>query len=184
MFKKVFFSINLPENIKEELIEYRKEIELNLNKGVRWVEMENLHITLSFLGNIKEEKLDNIINEVKKIKRNSFEISLYNISYFPKDKKNAKMIWLFLESKDLIFLEEDIRVRTSSLKPVSNNDFIPHITLARINLWDYRKMEIEEIPDVNMDIALSFKVESFELMESKVKKGKINYKKIESFKLV
>ncbi len=184
MFKKVFFSINLPEGIKEELNKYRKEVELSLNKGLRWVEKENLHITLNFLGIIKEEKLNDIISEVKEIRKNSFEVSLYNISYFPKDKKDAKMIWVFLESNELISLKKDIADRTSSFKKISDNDFIPHITLARINLWDFRRLEIEEIPDIDKNVALSFKIDAFDLMESKIKKGRVSYKKIESFKLV
>jgi len=59
----------------------------------------------------------------------------------------------------------------------------PHITLARIRAWDFRKIEPEERPEVNEDISQTFNVSSIELMESKLKRGGPEYIILESYPL-
>ena len=45
---RVFVALELPENIKNEIIKLQREIEkLNLMKG-KLIEKENLHLTLKF----------------------------------------------------------------------------------------------------------------------------------------
>ncbi len=54
MRPRVFIAINLPEDIKNELISFQKKWP---NLPCRWTKKENLHITLLFLGHLNEEEL-------------------------------------------------------------------------------------------------------------------------------
>ncbi len=74
------------------------------------------------------------------------------------------------------------RSRTRSLL-VSEKEFIPHITLARIKSWEFRKMPLASIPEVDEEINLSIPVSSFVLMESKLEKGGPVYEVISKFEL-
>ncbi len=58
--------------------------------------------------------------------------------------------------------------------------YIPHINLGRIKTWEFRRLELEERPEVNEEISLSFEVNSIEVMESKLKKGGPEYDILES----
>ncbi len=58
-----------------------------------------------------------------------------------------------------------------------------HITLARIQEWEWKKIEPEERPEVNENIDFIFTVESIEVMESVFKKGGSKYTIIESHNL-
>jgi len=53
--------------------------------------------------------------------------------------------------------------------------FAPHITLCRINAWQWKQIEPEERPEINENIDLLFTVESIEVMESELKKGGPQY---------
>src|SRR3989344_4503337 len=66
-----------------------------------------------------------------------------------------------------------------NLKP-DKNTFTPHITLARINEWQWRQIELEERPEVNEIIDMTFPVESIEVMESELTKQGPRYTVIES----
>ena len=61
--------------------------------------------------------------------------------------------------------------------------FTPHITLARIREWEFRKIEPEERPEIEENIDLTFTVESIDVMESELKRGGPVYSIIESHNL-
>jgi 2'-5' RNA ligase len=96
------------------------------------------------------------------------------VCYFPEDKKEAKMIWATVDDREIKNLLEKI---DSSL------DVIPHITLGRVRKWEWQKMSPECVPDIEEQLEVSFKVESFSLIESKIRRKGPDYDVIEEFKL-
>lgn len=96
------------------------------------------------------------------------------------------MIWVEGEkSEDLADLKQDLQeylLEKISFKPEPKS-FSPHITLARIKEWEFRKIDIEEIPEVDEEIELSIFVESIEIMESELKRGGPIYTILESHNL-
>lgn len=152
---RVFIAINLPEDIKEELVKIQERY---FELPCRWTKKENLHITLEFIGNISNEELKRIFEDVQHRMLNipAFEVELDKISYFP-DGNLPKYIFATGEKY--------------------------HITLARISQWGWRKINPEDRPDVSEKINLKFKVNSVEVMESFLKKGGSEYRVLKSFKL-
>lgn len=182
MFKKLFYAVNLPISVKEELLFIKKELEDDLGKGIKWVKEENLHITLLFLGNTKEEKVDDIISATKEIKQNFFRVFFSKLTYMPPEKEKARMIWATGESEELVVLQKKIeRCMVPSFKKEKEKDFLPHITLGRIKSWEFRKIPLFKIPEIEREISIDFKPSSFELMESKQGKRGPVYQKIASF---
>ena len=62
-------------------------------------------------------------------------------------------------------------------------NFSPHITLGRIKTWQLRQIDPEERPEINEDIDLTFEVKSIEIMESRLKRGGVEYTILESVPL-
>jgi len=184
MKHRIFIAINLPENIKEKLIEYQvKWPEL----PVRWTKKDNLHITLIFLGYLSDEELVEVCNIVKETaSRNlSFSINLTKIRYGPPRKMPPRMIWVEGEkSKEFTQLRDDLEksLFASDKVPFSPEEraFSPHITLGRIRAWEFRQIEPEERPEVAEEINLSFEVNSIEVMESALKRVGPEYTILES----
>ena len=56
----------------------------------------------------------------------------------------------------------------------------PHITLGRIKTWEFRRLELEERPQIAEDIDLTFEVASIEVMESDLKREGPEYVILES----
>ncbi len=175
MKRKIFIAIQPPEEIKEKLFSIKNDF---LMIPAKWTEKSNLHITLSFIGYVEENEIEeiraNIGKDVKDI--DGFSLKITDISYATSESKIPKMIWANVERSDDI-----IHLKKVMGKDMSN--FFPHITLARINTWEFKKIEPEELPDVNIELDLNFKVESIDLMESKVSRGKVKYELLEKFKL-
>lgn len=192
---RVFVAINLPEEIKKQLEKYQKDIQdkFNLNQGegfsewAKWTIKDNLHITLEFLGDLTDVEIAEvckIVGEVAK-KHNSFSINLNKIFYAPPNKMPPKMIWCNGEKlEELAELKNDLQellLEKINYKP-EGRGFTPHITMARINEWQFKKIEPEERPEINEDIDLLFNVDSIDVMESVLKRGGPVYVVLESCK--
>ena len=97
------------------------------------------------------------------------------------------MVWVIgKRSKELDSLNTDLQNSFQELpvKTESNyRSFTPHITLGRINTWEFRQIEPEERPQVTEDINLDFEANSIEIMESKLLRGGPEYTILKSFKL-
>jgi RNA 2',3'-cyclic 3'-phosphodiesterase len=159
---RIFVAIRLPEDIKKELLKYRhKWPEL----PARWTVENNLHITLKFLGYVAEEELLDVLNETEEfaLKTPCFDIKLDKIRYFP-DGKNPKYVF-------------------ATGLPVGKQSGKYHVTLARIRMWDLKKMDPEDIPQIEENINLQFEVKSVEVMESVLKRGGAEYTILQSFDL-
>lgn len=184
MLQRIFIAINLPEEIKKELLSIQDQY---LEIPARWTKLENLHVTLAFLGNRDEKEIVKVIDTVKELSKNykPFSLSLKDISYGP-SLKNPKMIWRKIElSNELRIIKTDIEQSLSENInfELDKKGFNPHITLARLRIWDFQKMNPEErtIQQPNQD--LSFNVKSIDIMQSVLKKTGAEYTILESIKL-
>ena len=164
---RIFIAINLPEDIKRKLADFRKNWP---ELPIRWTKPNNLHITLDFLGYLADEELAEICKIAKEVasKNSPFFVKLNKICYGPIDKKPPRMIWVVGEkSQEFSALRNDL---DRSLSVSEKREFSPHITLGRINQWEWKRIEPEERPEVNEDISLNFSVDSIEVMESVLKR--------------
>ncbi|MBZ9572097.1 RNA 2',3'-cyclic phosphodiesterase [Patescibacteria group bacterium] len=187
MRHRVFIAVNLPENIKRKLTDFQEKWP---ELPTRWTKLENLHITLIFLGYISDEEVFEICKITKEVvqKNEPFSINLNKICYGPPKKMPPRMVWVKGEkSKKLTKLKNDLENALSasagSKHRKETRPFSPHITLGRIRQWEFRKIEPEERPEVDIDLSLSFEVFSIEVMESFLKRGGSEYTILESTQL-
>ena len=184
--KRIFIAINLPEEVKNKLAKVQDEIRVNFEiDPVKWVSQENLHITLAFLGSIEEEVLRSIENELERLDFDRFEFLLDDVKYVP-SRERAKMIWSTGYSKQLNNLGKEVNNILTEITGLGfdPDELTPHVTLGRVKSFEFKKQPLEEIPlleDTFVD--LNFRVESVDIMESKLKKGGPNYNKIKSINL-
>jgi len=183
---RIFIAINLPEDIKNELVKYyEKWPEL----PAKWTSKDNLHITLEFLGDLTDVEIADACKTVAEVAKQhkSFSINLNKIVYGPPKKIPPRFVWVNGESSDeLVDLKKDLQeylLENIKFKPEASRGFTPHITLARIREWEFRQIEPEERPEVAEDIDLTFTVESIEVMESQLKRGGPVYTILESHNL-
>lgn len=154
----------------------------------KWAAKDNLHITLEFLGDMTDQEIADICFVVKEVadSQGPFSVNLQKIIYGPENKFPPKFIWALGEkSEGLSELKTNLQkalLEKIRFRP-EEKIFSPHITLARISEWQFKKMEQEEVPEINKNIDLTFFVESIEVMESELKRGGPVYSVLESCEL-
>lgn len=110
-----------------------KNIQSKLNIQAKPVELQNMHFTLLFLGEISDEMAQRVQNELKTIQFDSFDINFEGIGAFPKPKF-ARVIWIGVKNgaDQLVELAKKVEEKLSPLGFQSDKEFKPHMTIFRI----------------------------------------------------
>ncbi len=179
---RLFIAIDVDEAVKNSL----KPLLSSLRKyrGVKAVEPENVHVTLQFLGEVPESKLDSIYNKLSKITSefSPFPVKLGSIGFFP-NKSRARVVWVGVESEKLRNLANSVRKEMKKLGFKEDKEFVAHATLARIKKINYIDMIrlIEEVE--TFKISGEWIIRDFRLKHSKLTpKGPI-YRDIHVYEL-
>lgn len=100
--------------------------------GARWIDVENYHITLRFIGDVAGHVADDIANALDRVRRPSFTLALSGVGAFGQKKPHA--IWAGVTaSPDLSGLQAEIdRICHRIGIPTDPRKFMPHVTLARL----------------------------------------------------
>ena len=120
--------------ISGEVRDHCTKLEEKLKEtGVRMktVEPENIHITLKFLGEVKSDKVREIINSLESIHSPRLVANTTRIGVFP-NTNYIKVVWLGIDSPGLMNLHGKLEMALSKVGFNPEKNFIPHITLARV----------------------------------------------------
>ena len=156
--KRTFIAIDIPLNdtVNKLLNKFRYELR---DERIKWVEPQQYHITLQFLGNIEDSYINTVILSLDKISGNisGFSLKLKEFGVF-KNLKNPRVLWIgFAPCKELEILKyaiDDEMIKLGFEK--SDKPFSPHLTISRIKQlkdkqilkeWidEYRETEFQEI---------------------------------------
>ena len=162
---RLFTALELPTDIGFSLSLLRGGL-----PGARWVEPENYHITLRFIGDIDEPTADEVADALARISRPFFDLSLEGLGAFGARRPHA--VWAGVKPSPALRelqAEHERLMQRIGLEP-ERRKFMPHVTLAR--------MKHASEPDVAAYLALrgafrtpAFRVGRFVLLSSRASKG-------------
>lgn len=100
--------------------------------GARWIDVENYHLTLRFIGDVEGHVADDIADALDRVRRPSFTMALSGVGAFGQKKPHA--VWAgAAASPDLTALQSEIdRICHRLGIPADPRKFMPHVTLARL----------------------------------------------------
>lgn len=124
---RLFAGLALPPDLCDELARLQGGI-----PDARWTAPENFHITLSFIGEVPEDAVEDVDDALASVYAPAFDLNISGIGSFAQGN-DPKVIWLGLgESKPLHTLKTRIDdALTRYAIPFEKRKYIPHITLAR-----------------------------------------------------
>ncbi len=180
MQKRLFVGISVPDDIKKRIFRVAdKEFK---NADIALAAKENYHLTLDFLGYVREEKIPEICDSIRAAagEQESFEIDFLRIETGPSEK-SKRLVWITGEENEQLNELASGLDRDFGAAFARRKKFIPHITLARIKRGG-RGLAPADL-DKKIDFVFSVPVYSIELFESKYERGKRVYYVLESFPL-
>lgn len=140
-----FIALSIPSGTADELGDLAAKLSYqDKSNAVRWVDQENYHITLAFLGEQEQDDLELLAEKLdENLTQSEFRLSLTHPCPFPDNK--PKLIATMAKRNDEI--DAIYRQINSAIKSVNiaveKRKFTPHITLGRIN---YKSTYAGKIP--------------------------------------
>lgn len=124
---------------------------------VKWVRPEQLHVTLKFLGDVAEEREEDVIDALRQAADISmFTFNMSGIGAFP-DRRRPRVIWAGIEKgrNEVVQLAGRVEDKLAAVKfERGQMPFSPHVTLGRVReRGDFARMwqETERAPFVGCD---------------------------------
>lgn len=134
---RLFIAVSVPKSQRSAVANATTSLRGNL-LGARWIEPDNQHITLKFLGWVPEEKKTEVSAVCKSVAAGHprTEISLTDLGAFP-NAKRPRVLWIGVDDPTHV-LEGLARGLDESLEPLGfsreERPFTPHLTLARFKM--------------------------------------------------
>lgn len=163
--KRLFIAIEIPAGIKASLLDPARTCRM---KGLKWLPPEQLHLTLSFIGDTPAETSGAIRRSLEGLSPwRPFELTVEGCGFFPNGRR-PNVLWAGVrESAPLRDLKTaiDLALSKAGIKPEAR-PFHPHLTIARLK-EGFRR---ESCPQLLESLAgfkpASFKVAAFRLFSS------------------
>ncbi len=124
---RLFTGLEIPADLAMDLAMLRGGI-----YGARWIDVENYHITLRFIGDIDDATARDVHASLEQIKRKPFTVEIETLSSFGGAKPRA-IVAKAKPATPLVELQaqQERLLRRIGIPPEPRK-FTPHVTLARL----------------------------------------------------
>ena len=159
---RLFVALLIPDEIKSVIFEHCYTVVEN-QMDYNWEDQNKVHLTLKFIGEVKEELLPNIINGIEFVKDYStFNCSISNFGFFFRSNE-PRILWCNLDTDDtLISLVDELNKKLKKLNiEAETRKFKGHLSLMRIKrkvkedfIQSFKQYKFSPIKFVANEIAL------------------------------
>ncbi len=163
---RIFTGLAVPEALAEDLARLRGGL-----MSARWIEPEDYHLTLRFVGDVDERTANEIADLLYAVRKRSIEVTLTGLGAFGGDRPRSIFVEV-RQTQPLMELqaEHERIMRRVGLAPEPRK-FVPHITLARLSRDATARSVADWLALRGLFLSRTFIVPSFELFSSKESVG-------------
>lgn len=133
-FKRLFIAVKPSLGQLYQLDPFLKKLKKSFDQkeiNIKWSPLENMHITLSFLGETSEDKISLITEKLAVIasETNSFNLKIHDLGAFDHFQKARTVFVNVQRSQALLDLQSKIE---HELQLTPQQEYYPHLTLGRL----------------------------------------------------
>ena len=141
---RLFIAINFDQETKDKLLQVQNRLK-KLGRG-NFSREENLHLTLAFLGEVPEDRLEDVKAAMDQVKFPQLELTFHDVGYFVSGREKPSQLWkISLKySRKLEKVHDELiaSLRKAGFSPDAKS-FKPRVTLAReLHVKDWDKTEL------------------------------------------
>jgi RNA 2',3'-cyclic 3'-phosphodiesterase len=182
---RLFVALDIPAEVRERLSQYVDRVRIYAPEA-RWARIESLHVTLKFIGEVIDAKVQEIKTALTEVKGSPFEIEFKEIGFFP-TPKSARVFWAGVYAGD--DLKQLAEATESAVEKAGiareKRPYHAHLTLARapeggrhcFRLLQER-LSAEPAPQFGTMTA-----QEFFLYQSQIMRGGARYTRLQRFPL-
>lgn len=126
---RLFAGLPLPDDLCRRLVSLQAGIE-----GARWVPADNLHLTLRFIGEVAEDRMDDICAALNSVKPETFQITPDGAGRFGTGDR-TRAVWVGVSRSpalEALHQRIDTALVRAGFEP-EGRKYTPHITVGRLS---------------------------------------------------
>lgn len=132
---RAFIAVELSERLRQELAVLQQRLRVS-QTDVKWVEPDNLHLTLKFLGQTEESQVPSLTTALRShtARIPPFAYHLDGLGTFPR-LQSPRVIWVGVKEgeKQLLELAQAVERACVELRlPPEDRPFSAHLTIGRV----------------------------------------------------
>jgi len=136
---RIFIALTLPLEAKEQIQKLQKELAPLFSPQTRWIDAENLHFTLTFLGNYRQEEIPKISQIIQDLANKSTPLVLK--PHYLKNFGSVLAIKMLSKKSQKLYQNLVNALQKAKLLYCENHKFTPHITVARLKIKPLKKIQ-------------------------------------------
>jgi 2'-5' RNA ligase len=172
---RLFVALHLPQSVATVIETVLANLSTNVPRGaVRWSRLENIHLTLRFVGNVPTADIPALQTALSKSVRTvaPFTLHLGQPGCFP-NRRAPRVLWIGLEGDlaALADLHRSVQQVTSPWGEPESRDFHPHLTLGRVNSKRWSDLEAidQAMTGLSLPTTEPWLVDEIHLMRSELR---------------
>jgi len=172
---RAFIAVEIPAQIREAVCKATAHLQSGTGSAVRWVPMENMHLTLKFLGDVSAANVE-MLSQMLRAEADlfhCFELRFGKLDSFP-NQKRPRVIYIGIQAPPTLeALQRGIESASHRLGYESEErSFSPHLTIGRVkpNVTATEQQTIRRaLEETRIDSLGTARVDSVHLYKSDLK---------------
>ncbi|MBU0907003.1 MAG: RNA 2',3'-cyclic phosphodiesterase [Nanoarchaeota archaeon] len=177
---RAFIAIDFPDEVVKEIARVQ-EVFGNKQFTGKMTELENLHLTLKFLGEIEAEKVEEVRSALREIKFGKFEARLAEAGTF-NHRGKPSIVWIKVGGEGIFDLQSAVDLAVEKCGFKKEKRFMSHLTIARVKYVKDKKDFVGYVKRLGVR-DVKFNVGGFKLMRSELQPMGPVYTVVEEFEL-
>ena len=167
----MFIAVEIEEGIRKKLVDAQHRL-MKVGANIKWVEPENIHLTVKFLGNVDPQLTVKICEVIERATKGfaPFAVEVVGLGAFP-PKGAPRVVWAGVtdETSRLLKIHDALNSGLVPLGiPYEKRNFHAHITLGRVRSPKKADLIREELRLLSEERFGSIVVEALTLFASEL----------------
>jgi 2'-5' RNA ligase len=180
-----FIAIETPPDVKADIAKVQEGLRA-AKADVRWESIEKFHITLKFLGNVEEPRLNSLADRLQEALGTftAFNMTYQGVGCFP-NQHHPRIIWIGAENEDgsLTKIQETTEEVAEEMGfQREERQFHPHITIGRVKGPKNLKALVSELGNASFNAHAAI-IKDVLLMKSDLKPTGSVYSVLRTYQL-
>jgi 2'-5' RNA ligase len=163
---RAFFAIDLPPELKTIISKIIAQLKPSYKSStIRWIPLENLHITLKFIATLKVNDIQGLLENIHNhLEIKPFSLTLTRLAPFPNTTRPTVIAFEMTHQANLANMAQIIKSAIAAAGyPVENRSFRAHLTLGKIkkpiSLAHLDKIQLPNMPEIIVNNVTLFRSE-------------------------